>query len=210
MTVFKNWLAAICVAALLPGAAFAAPAATDSPEQIVRSVSKDVLDILKKNDKDTSTIRSQVETRLVPLADFNRMTALAVGRYWKSATPDQQQALTKEFRTMLVRTYLSALTIYKNAQVDVKGSRPGDTPDEQTVQTEVNLPGQKPIGLDFNFEKTDAGWKVFDISVEGISFINSHRNQFGTVIRKDGIDGLIKQLAASNAGSTAKTGSAAK
>ncbi|GGP23549.1 MlaC/ttg2D family ABC transporter substrate-binding protein [Silvimonas iriomotensis] len=206
MNVLKKWLVALCAAALLP-AAFAA--ATDTPEQIVRNVSKDVLDILKKGEKNPAAVRDQVDAKLVPLADFNRMTALAVGRYWKSATPDQQAALTKEFRTMLVRTYLSALTIYKNSSVDVKGSRPGDSADEQTVQTEVNLPGQKPIGLDFNFEKADNGWKVYDISVEGISFINSHRNQFGTVIRKDGIDGLIQQLAAQNANAT-KSGSAAK
>ena len=205
----KKWLVALCAIALIP-TAFAVNPSADAPDVIVRGVSKDVLEIINKTDKDPAKTREQADARLVPLADFNRMTALAVGRYWKSATPDQQAALTKEFRTMLVRTYLSALTIYKGAQVSVKGSRPGDSADEQTVQTEVNLPGQKPVGLDFYFEKTDAGWKVFDIAVEGISFINSHRNQFGTVIRKDGIDGLIKQLAAGNANSTGGSAAAGK
>lgn len=209
MMLFKQWLVALAAVALLP-TAFAVNTTTDAPDAIVRGVSKDVLDIINKNDKDQAKVREQADARMLPLADFNRMTTLAVGRYWKSATPDQQAALTKEFRTMLVRTYLTALTVYKGAQVNVKGTRPGDSADEQTVQTEVSLPGQKPVALDFYFEKTDSGWKVFDIAVEGISFINSHRNQFATVIRKDGIDGLIKQLAAGNANSPAASTAAAK
>ncbi|WP_348946104.1 ABC transporter substrate-binding protein [Chitinibacter sp. FCG-7] len=172
--------------------------AAESPEQIVRSASKDVLDIIKKNEKDAAKTRDLVDARLSPMADYKRMTALATGQYWKSATPAQQDALTAEFRAMLVRTYLSALTLYKNAQINIKGSRAGNDADEQTVRTEVTLPGQKPIPLDFSFEKKN-DWKVYDISVDGISFINNHRNQFGSVIRKDGIDGLIKQLAARNA-----------
>jgi phospholipid transport system substrate-binding protein len=176
---------------LMSGASLAA---NDSPEQIVRATSKDVLDIIKKNDKDPAKTRELVDQRLSPLADYERMTSLAVGRYWKSATPAQQDALTKEFRTMMVRTYLSALTLYKNAQINVKGTRAGNDADEQTVRTEVTLPSQKPIPLDFSFEKTGNDWKVYDITVEGISFINNHRNQFGAEIRKDGIDGLIKSL----------------
>ncbi|WP_288842171.1 phospholipid-binding protein MlaC [uncultured Deefgea sp.] len=172
--------------------------ANDTPEQIVRSTSKDVLDIIKKNDKDNSKMRDLVDQRLSPLADYNRMTSLAVGRYWKSATPAQQDAISKEFRTMMIRTYLSALTLYKNAQINVRGTRAGNDASEQTVRTEVSLPGQKPIPLDFSFEKIGSEWKVFDISVEGISFINNHRNQFGAVIRKDGIDGLIKSLSEKN------------
>jgi phospholipid transport system substrate-binding protein len=172
--------------------------AADTPEQIVRNASKDVLEIIKKNEKDPSKTRDQVDARLSPLADYKRMTALAAGQYWKSATPQQQDALSAEFRTMLIRTYLSALTLYKNAQINVKGTRAGNDADEQTVRTEVTLPGQKPIPLDFNFEKQSSDWKIYDISVDGISFINNHRNQFGSVIRKDGIDALIKQLADRN------------
>ena len=171
---------------------------TDSPEQIVRVSSKDVLDILKKNDKEPIKARDLVDLRLSPMADYERMTSLAVGRYWKSATKAQQEALTREFRTMMVRTYLSALTLYKNAQVNVKGTRAGNDASEQVVRTDVLLPGQKPIPLDFSFEKTNNDWKVFDISVDGISFINNHRNQFGAEIRKDGVDGLIKTLSERN------------
>ncbi|WP_432722459.1 ABC transporter substrate-binding protein [Jeongeupia wiesaeckerbachi] len=190
----KKWIASLVIA-LLPAFALAA----NDPEQIVRGVSNDVLAILKQADKDPAKVREQVDARVSPLADYPRMTSLAVGKYWRQATPEQQQALTKEFRTMLVRTYMSALTIYKNAEVDVKGSRPGADQDEQTVRTEVSIPGQKPIPLDFYFEKLGGNWKVFDIAVDGISFTVNNRNQFGAVIRKDGIDGLIKTLSDRNA-----------
>ncbi len=193
---FKHWfLAALLV---MPVFALAAQVDPASPEGIVRGVSKDVLDIINANAQDPVKQQSLADARLVPLADFGRMTALAVGKYWRSATPEQQQALTTEFRAMLVRTWVAVLSNHKGAQVDVKGTRPGQSADEQTVHSMVNQPGQQAIALDLDFENTAAGWKVYDISVEGISFINSHRNQFGGVIQKDGVDGLIRQLAAAN------------
>ncbi|QBC43744.1 MlaC/ttg2D family ABC transporter substrate-binding protein [Iodobacter fluviatilis] len=191
----KKWILSLSMSFI---ATCSLAAVVEAPEVIVKNVSRDVLDIIKKNDKEPLKARDLVDARVAPLADYNRMTMLAVGRYWKTATPEQQQALTREFRTMLVRTYLSALSIYKNAQVDVKGTRPGNDANEMAVRTEVSLPGQKPIPLDFSFEKTDAGWKTYDIAVDGISFINNNRNQFNAIIRKDGIDGLIKQLSDRN------------
>lgn len=202
MKKFKQWFAFLMLALMAAGAQ---AAATDAPDQLVRTISRDVLDIIKKNDKDTNKVRDLVDARIAPLADYTRMTKLAVGRHWRTATPEQQQALVREFRLMLARTYLSALTIYKNARVDVKGTRAGNGADETDVRTEVNLPGQKPIPLDFSFEKTDAGWKVYDIAVDGISFINNHRGQFNTIIQKEGVDGLIKNLADRNAGARAST-----
>lgn len=201
-----KWLLVLAVA-LVSGNALAA---TEAPEQIVRTISRDVLDIIKKNDKDTVKVRDLVDARVAPLADYNRMTKLAVGRHWLSASAEQQQSLVREFRQMLVRTYLSALTIYRNAQVEVKGSRAGNSADEVSVRSEVILAGQKPIPLDFSFEKTDSGWKVYDISVEGISFINNHRNQFSSIIQKEGVDGLIKQLSDRNASARTNTSAASK
>ncbi|WP_035058049.1 MlaC/ttg2D family ABC transporter substrate-binding protein [Andreprevotia chitinilytica] len=200
----KKWLAALMLG-LLP--AFALAASGDTPEVIVKNVSRDVLDVIKKNPNDPAAVRDQVGKKVEPLADYTRMTSLAVGRYWKSATPEQQQALSNEFRQMLIRTYLSALTIYKNAQVNVIGTRPGDSADEQSVRTEVSIPNQKPIPLEFYFEKAQAGWKVYDISVDGISFTVNNRNQFGAAIRQKGVDGLIKQLSDLNA--AAKTNASA-
>jgi phospholipid transport system substrate-binding protein len=179
-------------------------ATNDTPEQIVRNVSREVLETIKKNEKDPAKMRDQVDAQVSPLADYPRMTSLAVGMPWRTASPEQKQALSNEFRQMLVRTYLSALTIYKNAEVDVKGVRNGSTATEQTVRTEVSLPDQKPIPVDFKFEKNANGWKVYDITVEGISFISNHRNQFKAVIQKDGIDGLIKSLSDRNAAARGK------
>lgn len=201
MKSIKFWFVTMALA-LMAGSSIAS--AADSPEHIVRMVSRDVLEIIRKNDRDSSRVRDQVDARVAPLVNYNRMTAMAVGRHWRSATPEQQQALAREFRQMLVRTYLSALTIYKNARVDVKGTRSGNSADELDVRTEVFLSGQKPIPLDFSFEKTAAGWKVYDISVDGISFINNHRNQFNAIVQKEKqkdkqIDGLIKNLAERNA-----------
>lgn len=202
-----KWLLALSLAFM---AGFSQAVVTETPEQIVRSISRDVLEIIRKNDKDAAKVRDLVDARVAPLADYQRMTMLAAGRHWRTATPEQQQALAREFRTMLVRTYLTALTVYKNAGVEVKGSRPGNSTDEMDVRSDVNLPGQKPIALDFSFEKTDAGWKVYDIAVDGISFINNHRNQFNAVIQKEGIDGLIRQLSERNASARASVASNAK
>lgn len=201
----KYWLAILALT-LSTGST---SAALESPEQIVRVVSRDVLEIVKKNDKDVAKMRELVDARVAPLANYPRMTSLAVGQSWRKATPEQQQALSREFRQMLVRTYLSALTIYKNAQIEVKPPRPGSSADEQTVRTEVSLPDQKPVIVDFIFEKGDTGWKVYDVSVEGISFINNHRNQFKAIIQKEGVQGLIKQLADRNA-TAAKPGTGSK
>ena len=135
---------------------------------------------------------------LLAVATCFSATAQAAAIGAQADAPAQQAALTKEFRTMMIRTYLSALTLYKNAQINIKGTRAGDDITEQTVRTEVTLPSQRPIPLDFSFERNGADWKVYDITVEGISFINNHRNQFGAEIRKDGIDGLIKSLVERN------------
>ncbi|GGP22646.1 MlaC/ttg2D family ABC transporter substrate-binding protein [Silvimonas iriomotensis] len=203
MTRITHWFMAALLC--LPVLALAVPADPASPEAIVRGVSKDVLEIINANVQDPVKQQTMADARLVPLADFGRMTALAVGKYWRTATPEQQQALTTEFRAMLVRTWVAVLSNHKGAQVDVKGTRPGETAQEQTVHSVVNQPGQQAIALDLDFENTAAGWKVYDISIEGISFINSHRNQFGSVIQKDGVDGLIKQLSAANAKAGVRT-----
>jgi len=201
----KKWIF-VLLFSLLPAWALAA---TETPETIVKNVSREVLDAIKKNEKDVVKMREQVSQKVEPLADYTRMTSLAVGRYWRSATPEQQTALTNEFRQMMVRTYLSALTIYKNAQVTVIGARPGEVPDEQSVRTEVSIPGQKAIPLEFYFEKLNGSWKVYDIAVDGISFTVNNRNQFGAAIRQKGIDGLIKQLADLNAAATSSASKAA-
>ncbi len=137
MKKFKQWFAFLMLALMAAGAQ---AAAMDAPDQIVRAISRDVLDIIKKNDKDTNKVRDLVDARIAPLADYTRMTKLAVGRHWRTATPEQQQALVREFRLMLARTYLSAPTINKNARLDVKETRAGNGPDENKKKNEHRKP----------------------------------------------------------------------
>jgi phospholipid transport system substrate-binding protein len=126
------------------------------------------------------------------------MTRLAVGKDWRQANPGQQKALADEFRTLLVRTYSKALTEYRNQTIDFKPLKmqPADT--DVTVRTLVNQPGSKPVQIDYNLEKTEQGWKVYDITVAGISLVTNYRGSFAQEVSAGGIDGLIATLRGKN------------
>ena len=176
--------------------------AQEAPDALVRQVTEEVLEIVRK-EKDIQNGNARkaidlVDAKVIPHFNFQHMTALAVGKDWRKASPQQQQQLTSEFKTLLVRTYSNALTGYKNQKVVYKPFRmnPGDT--EVVVRTEVQQPGNQPVQLDYSLEKLDAGWKVYDVSVAGISLVTNYRDQFGHEVRNGGIDGLIKAIAAKN------------
>jgi phospholipid transport system substrate-binding protein len=176
--------------------------AQEAPDVLVKRVTEEVLEIVRK-DRDiqngsTHKAIELVDQKVLPHFDFLHMTALAVGRDWKKASPGQQQQLTAEFKTLLVRTYSNALTSYKNQKVVYKPFRmnPGDS--EVLVRTEVIQPGSKPVQIDYNLEKADAGWKVYDVVVAGISLVTNYRDQFAQEVRSGGIDGLIAAIAAKN------------
>jgi phospholipid transport system substrate-binding protein len=177
--------------------------AQQTPDALVKSVTDEVLDIIRK-DKDIkagSTKRAidLVEQKVLPHFNFTRMTALAVGKDWRQATPEQQKALTEEFRDLLVRTYSNALTAYKNETVDYRPfkMKPGET--DVTVRTQIHQPGaRQPIKLDYSLEKNGNGWKVYDVVVADVSLVMNYRSSFATEIRNGGIDGLIKTLQAKN------------
>jgi len=176
--------------------------AQEAPDALVKQVTEEVLEIVRK-DKDIQNGNAKkaidlVDAKVIPHFNFQHMTALAVGKDWRKASPQQQQQLTSEFKTLLVRTYSNALTGYKNQKVIYKPFKmnPGDT--EAMVRTEVQQPGNKPVQLDYSLEKLDAGWKVYDVSVAGISLVTNYRDQFGQEIRNSGIDGLIKAIATKN------------
>ena len=181
----------------------ASPAlAQEAPDVLVKRVTEEVLEIVRK-DRDIQNGSTQkaielVDQKVLPHFDFRHMTALAVGKDWKKASPGQQQQLTAEFKTLLVRTYSNALTSYKNQKIVYKPFRmnPGDS--EVLVRTEVIQPGSKPVQIDYNLEKADAGWKVYDVVVAGISLVTNYRDQFAQEVRSGGIDGLIAAIAAKN------------
>lgn len=186
-------LAAFCVSSVI---------AQEAPDTLIQHVTEDVLEIVRK-DKDIQNGNANkaielVDKKVLPHFNFQHMTALAVGKEWRKATPQQQQQLTAEFKTLLVRTYSNALTSYKNQKVVYKPFKmnPGDA--DVLVRTEVLQPGSKPVQLDYSLEKLDAGWKVYDVVVAGISLVTNYRDQFGQEIRNGGIDGLIASVAAKN------------
>lgn len=173
-----------------------------APDALIKSVTEDVLDIVRK-DKDIQSGNTKkaielVETKVLPYFNFTHMTQLALARDRRQATPVQQKTLTDEFRLLLVRTYSKALTEYKNQSIDYRPlkMRPSDT--DVKVRTEVKQPGGKPIQLDYYLEKQDKDWKVYDIEVSGISLVLNYRDSFATEVRQGGIDGLIKSLQAKN------------
>lgn len=183
-------------------AASAAFADEVAPDALIKNVSNEVLTIVR-TDKDIQTGNTKkavelIETRVLPHFNFNRMTALAVGRDWRSATPEQQKVLVNEFRTLLVRTYSNALTAYKDQTIDFKPLRMGAGDTDVLVRTEVRQPGAKPVTIDYSLEKGPNGWKVYDVVVAGISLVTNYRESFAAEVRANGIDGLIKTLQAKN------------
>jgi len=180
----------------------AAAAQSTAPDALVRSVTDEVVGIIKQ-DKDIQAGNRQktialVEQKVLPHFDFTRMTALAMGPNWRKATPEQQKLLVEQFRTLLVRTYSTALSAYRNQVIDVKPPRaqPNDT--EVVVRSEVKQSGAEPVTIDYSMAKTPDGWKVYDVAVNGASLVTTYRDTFATEVRNGGIDGLIKSLSAKN------------
>jgi phospholipid transport system substrate-binding protein len=178
-----------------------------APDALVRGVANDVLEIVRK-DKDIQSGNTRkavdlAEAKVLPHFNFPHMTALAVGKDWRQANPTQQKILIDEFRTLLVRTYSKALTEYRNQSIDFKPLKMQAADTEVTVRSLVNQPGNKPVQIDYNLEKTDRGWKVYDISVAGISLVTNYRGSFAQEVTAGGIDGLIAALRTKNRGSEA-------
>jgi phospholipid transport system substrate-binding protein len=178
------------------------PAQEVEPNALLQSATVEVIAAMKQ-DRDQhggqqTQVASLVETKILPLFDFSRMTQIAVARNWRLATPAQQAALTTEFKVLLVRTYSTALSSYRNQVIEFRSMHiaPADT--EVTVKSVVKQSGTEPIAMDYDVEKTPAGWKVYDIKVAGISLVTTYRNSFSEKIRDDGVDGLIKALEEKN------------
>lgn len=186
-------------------AAFATLAAAQTaPDVLVKNVSQEVLGLIKSDPKvqagDQARVREVVETKLLPYFDFERITALAMGRNWRQATPEQQKQLIEQFRTLLVRTYSGALSQYRNQTMDYKPLRAEPNATEVTVRTEVIRQGQSPVQIDYSMAKVGNDWKAYDVIVAGVSLVTNYRDEFNEQIRAGGIDTLIKSLTAKNQG----------
>lgn len=188
--------------ALLFGCLSLSVSAQEAPDALVKRVTDEVLDIIRK-DKDIQNGSTQkavdlVENKVLPNFNFTRMTALAVGKDWRKASPQQQQKLAQEFKTLLVRTYANALTGYKDQQVVYKPTKLDPAASDVVVRTEIKKPGSQPIKLDYSLEKLADGWKVYDVVVADVSLVANYRGEFSEEVAKNGIDGLIQRIASRN------------
>ena len=182
--------------------------AQTAPEELVRQISNDVIDSVKADKAiqagDVGRIIALVDTKVMPSVNFQRMTSSAVGRYWKTASPDQQARLQQEFKILLVRTYAGALTQVRDQTVQLRPMRGSPTDTEVVVRTEVKGKGD-PIQLDYRLEKSGDAWKIYDVNVLGVWLVEQYRNSFAQEIGSNGIDGLITKLAERNKAAAAKS-----
>jgi phospholipid transport system substrate-binding protein len=172
------------------------------PEELVKKLTQEVLEAIQKDKQlaagDKQKAIKLAEEKILPHVDFEEATRLAVGRGWAQANPEQKKKLVAEFRSMLVRTYSNAIGAYQGQTMKVMPVRmkPADT--EVTVHNQFIRPGGKPVLVDYSMRKTDRGWKIYDIVVEGVSLVLTYRSEFDAVVKQEGVDGLIKRLAQKN------------
>jgi len=195
-----KWLFSLILGSLLSiSSAFAQE---DSPDTLIKKVTEEVLTIVRQ-DKDIQNGNTRkaielVEVKVLPHFNFQRMTALAMGKEWNKANAEQKKRLSEEFKTLLVRTYSNALTSYRDQTIRYKPTKmPGGDADV-VVKTEILQPGSKPIQLDYSLEKQPGGWKVYDVIVAGVSLVTNYRDTFTQEVRANGIDGLIQMLSTKN------------
>ena len=190
-------LAACCATAVPAGAQAMTP-----PDVLARSVTDEVLAVLRA-DKDIQAgsqknVVDLVEKKILPHFNFVRMTQLAVGRHWREASPEQKKLLVGEFRSLLVQTYAATFAAYRDQAIEYRPLRvqPDDT--EVVVKSLINQSGGKPVTVDYKMQKSDAGWKVYDVVVGDLSLVQSYRGSFNSEVQKGGIDGLVKALTEKN------------
>jgi phospholipid transport system substrate-binding protein len=190
-------------AALLFLASGVALAAQDlGPEELVRKVTAEVLEAIQHDKQlqagDRKKALALAEEKILPLVDFREATRLAAGRAWNSATPDQRDRLTNEFRTLLVRIYSNAIGVYRGQTMRVQPVKAAPGATEVSVRNQYLSPGRPPTSVEYAMRKTPEGWKIYDITVEGVSLVLTYRGEFEQIVRESGVDGLVQRLAERN------------
>lgn len=199
----KQLIAALSLL-LASGFAFAA----EGPDELVKRTADDVLAVVK-SDKDIQAgnqekIFKLAEEKILPNFNFDKVSRLVLGKNWTKATPEQKVAFQNEFKTLLLRTYATALSKYKNQVIEYKPLRLPEGSTSATVKTSIVQQGGQPIAVDYSLDKGADSWKVYDIVIEGVSLVTNYRSQFAQEIRQNGLDSLIKKLAEKNGTATAK------
>jgi len=175
------------------------------PNAFMEAIANNMLDAVKADERarqgDVAAITALVEQYAMPYVDMNKTTRLSAGRYWRQASPEQKTALVEAFKGTLIRTYSGAFTkVDRNSRIDIQPFRGDPTADDVVVRSTVTQPNSPAVAVDYRLERTDAGWMIYDLGVEGIWLIQNYRNQFAQQINSSGIDGLIQALSARNPG----------
>lgn len=185
-----------------------------APDVLVKNVTMEVVDLITKDKEIQAGSRAKlielIEAKVLPNFNFSAMTALALGQSWNKATTEQKKRLVEEFRTLLVRTYASALAAFAGQKFDFRPLRAKPTDTDVTVNVRVMQSGAQPVPIDYSMEKTSSGWKVYDVMVGGVSLVANYRTEFTNVVRESGVDGLIKNLQTKNRPSGAAQAGAEK
>ncbi|HEY9268710.1 MAG TPA: ABC transporter substrate-binding protein [Methylotenera sp.] len=201
MKTFSGFLTSLVLSAGLMFSSGAAVAEV-SADELVKQTAEDVMSTIK-SDKDIQAGNQQkifalAEEKILPNFDFDRVCRMVLGKNWKSASPEQQATFQKEFRSLLLRTYATALSKYKNQVIEYKPLRAEPGAKNVSVKTQILQPGGQPIAVDYSLIKGDSGWKVYDIVIESVSLVTNYRSQFSNEIRTNGLDSLNKKLAEKN------------
>jgi phospholipid transport system substrate-binding protein len=194
--------AALLAGAALPGARAADAPAEGSPEAMILSVSTEVLDVIR-SDKgvrsgDFERVQKLVDEKILPHVDFDKMTRLTVGRPWRGATAEQRSALIEQFRILLLRTYSGALAKVTDEKVRLRPARAQEPGGDAIVRTQIVATHGDPIGIDYRLEKTDAGWKIYDLNILGVWLVENYKSEFLEPLNQGGVDNLIQTLSAKN------------
>lgn len=211
MKIFKQLFAAVVTISAMSLNTYAIAASIEAPDALVKRISQEVLDIAKADKEIQSGSQKRVlqvvEEKILPFVDFQRMTALAAGKSWRDATPEQQKGLIAEFRSLLVYTYSGAISQVRDQKVEFRPMRAAAGDTDVEVRSEVVQSRGEPIQISYRLEKVATGWKIYDVNVLGAWLVQTYKSTFAAEISKGGIDGLIKVLAEKNAklaGATAK------
>ncbi|HZX27505.1 MAG TPA: ABC transporter substrate-binding protein [Telluria sp.] len=195
MKFLKHLFAVATIAFLAAGPAVAAD---EKPDALVKRISNDVIETVKADKEiqagNQKKLMDLVDAKILPYVDFEKSTAMAAGRFWRQATPEQQKSLQTEFRALLVHTYAGALSQIKNETVEFKPMRASDSDTEVEVRSQVNVTRGEPVTLNYRLTKEASGWKIYDINVLGAWLVETYKGTFASEINKTGIDGLIKKL----------------
>lgn len=176
--------------------------AQEAPDALIKRVSEEILEIARTDKQiqagNQQRIMEVVQGKIIPHVNFQRMTSMAAGRFWREATPDQQSALTNEFRTLLVYTYSGAISQIRNQRLEFRPLRAAPDDTEVEVRSSVIQSRGEPIQLNYRLEKTPNGWKIFDVNILGAWLVETYKGSFASEISKGGIDGLIRTLSERN------------